>query len=140
VRKLIGVFALTLALALPLAGCSDATSPEEGIEGVYTLQTVNGGTLPWYAGDFAGQTGSIRVDVVSGSVTLLADGTFTDKTTFRLTEGAVVTLEDDIYTGTFAKTTIGATLSPVGLTPYIVSISGKMMTQLIGQSTLVYSR
>jgi hypothetical protein len=141
VRKLIGVFALTLAFALPLVGCSDGTSPEDGIEGVYTLQSVNGVTLPWFAGDFAAETGLVRVDVVSGSIVLLQDGTFTDKTTFRLTQGAVVTLEDDIYTGTFAKTSIGAMLSPIGgLTPYIVSISGKTMTQLIGQSTLVYSR
>jgi hypothetical protein len=137
VRKLIGILALSLALSL--VGCGDSTGPEEGIEGVYTLQTVNGATLPWFAGEFD----AIRVDVVSGSVTLLADGTFTDKTTFRLTEGTVVTTEDDIYTGTFLKTAIGATLTPVvpsGFQPYIVSISGKMMTQLLGQATLIYQK
>ena len=133
-RTLLRIFAL--ALMLPLAGCSDSTSPEPGIEGVYTLRTINGGTLPWLAVN----SGGTRVDVISGSITLLTDGTFTDKTTFKVVEQGVERLEDDVYTGTFVKTGIGATLNPVGFQPYIVSISGASMTQLIGEATLVYRK
>jgi hypothetical protein len=127
---------LLLALVLPLAACSDGTSPEESINGVYTLQTVNGINLPWVA--FEASAG--KVEVVSGSVTLRSDGSFTDLTTFRITENGVARNEDDVYTGTFVKSLIGVTLNPIGFQSYDVQIEGAMMTQLIGDSRLVYRK
>jgi hypothetical protein len=134
-RRLFGI--LALSLALPLVACGgDSTAPEETIHGTYTLQSINGMPLPW----LLGQASADRIDVMSGSIILLENGTFTDLTTFRITESGVVRMEDDVYTGTFLKTAIGATLNPVGFEPYGVSIDGETMIQQLGSATLTYRR
>jgi hypothetical protein len=133
-RRLITVVAL--ALALPLTACADNTAPEDTLEGIYNLETINGIALPWLAVQVEGD----KIEVTCGSITLGADGTFTDEMTFMITEGGVTRSEQDIYTGTYLKSTTGATLSPVGFEPYMVSISGSTMTQLINDFELTYRR
>ena len=135
-RRLLGVFAL--ALSLPLAAC-DSTAPEDSIAGEYRLETVDGGTLPW----LAVQVDADRIEVVSGSVRLATDGTFTDLTTFKITEAGVASTVDDVYTGTWLETPTGATLtivSPEGFDPYEVAIQGDRLSQIIGDVELVYRR
>jgi hypothetical protein len=136
-RRHLAVVALTLAL--PLAACADSTAPEDTLSGTYTLETINGASLPWLAVDEA----EGKVEVAGGSITLLADGTFTDRMTFRVTEGGVARSEDDTYTGTYIKTATGATLTPlapVGFDPYMVTVSGSTMTQMINDFELTYRK
>ena len=130
--------ALVLTLALPLAGC-DSTSPEDTLEGIYNLQSINGAALPWLAVNEAAG----KVEVIGGAITLLADGTFTDKMTFVVTQGSVAQTEDDVYTGTYVKSATGATLTPLipaGFDPYTVVISGATMTQMINEFELTYRK
>jgi hypothetical protein len=136
-RRLITTVAL--ALALPLAGCADNTGPEDALEGIYNLQTINGAALPWLAAEFEAD----KIEVMSGAITLLADGTFTDEMTFLITEGGVTQTAQDVYRGTYLKTATGATLTPVtpaGFDPYPVVIAGSTMTQLINEFELTYRR
>ena len=71
--------ALTFALLLPLAAC-ESTAPEEaGITGTYSLQTINGSSLP----HTVLEAGSDRFEVTAGAITLNEDLTFTDLLTFR---------------------------------------------------------
>ena len=127
--------ALALSLALPLAAC-DSTSPDEGIDGEYVLQSINGGTLPW----LVVEVGADKLEVVSGSILLRKDGSFLDRTTFRVTQNGTTRNEDDIYEGTFLQSATGATLRPVGFEPYMVAIAGNRLTQLLGTAELVYLR
>ena len=130
---------LVLTLALPLAACADNTGPEDTLEGTYTLQAINGASLPW----LAVEEDAGKVEVAGGAITLLADGTFTDRMTFQVTEGGVARTEDDVYTGTYIRTATGATLtplSPIGYDPYTVAVSGSTMTQMINDFELTYRK
>lgn len=127
---------LALTLVMALAACGDGTGPEPGIDGVYTLKSINGNALPW----IAFQIEQDKIEVLSGSITLRTDGSFTDLTTYRITESGVSRDEQDVYTGTFLETATGATLSPIGFEPYVVAIAGGKLTQIIGEFTLEYAR
>ena len=134
-RKLLAT--LSLALALPLAACGDGgTEPEPGIDGTYTLETINGGALPSLIAELDGD----KLEVLDGSIVLRADGTFTDRLALRLTEAGVVSTPEEIYTGTWLKTTTGARLTPQEFEPYVVQIDGDVMSQTIGDFRLVYRR
>lgn len=126
---------LGLVLALPLASC-DSTTPEGAIAGTYQLQTINGNHLPWTAF----QVEADHLDVMSGAIVLEPDGTFTDRTSYQITENGASRMEEDLYTGTYALSVNGATLSPVGFEPYEVEIRGERMSQIIGDFELVYQK
>jgi hypothetical protein len=77
-RKLIvGV----LALAVLACGGDKSTSPRATVVGTYTLQTVNGQNLPV---TFF-QNAEEKDEILSGTVSLNSDGTFTDKSNIRVT-------------------------------------------------------
>ena len=127
---------LALTLALPFAACADNTGPEDTLEGTYTLEAINGSALPWLAVEIDAD----KVEVASGAITLLTDGTFTDRMTFSITEGGVTRTESDVYAGMYIRTPTGATLSPMGFDPYTVEITGTTMTQMINEFELTYRK
>ena len=101
--------ALTFALLLPLAAC-ESTAPEEaGITGTYSLQTINGSSLP----HTVLEAGSDRFEVTAGAITLNEDLTFTDLLTFRVTEDGIITSRDDVLTGTYAHIGSALTMTPI---------------------------
>jgi hypothetical protein len=73
---------IPLALAgVLLAACTDAFTPS-GVAGTYTLQSVNGNTLP-YSETIEG----VGFTYISGSVTLTESGTYTMVNSVDITEG-----------------------------------------------------
>ncbi len=67
----------TAATALSATACSDATGVGRDLEGTYTLETVNGASLPEYVAE-------LDVEFVSGEVTLYRDGTYDYELRFRV--------------------------------------------------------
>ncbi len=72
-------------LLLVAAGCgSDKSNAPKRIEGTYTMQSLGGQTLPMvYYND--ANTGE-RAELLSGSITLNTDGTFSAPWSFRVTD------------------------------------------------------
>jgi hypothetical protein len=68
----------TAASALAVAGCSDLTGVRRDLEGTYTLSTVNGGSVPEWVE-------VLDAEIISGEVTLYADGTYDDVLRVRFT-------------------------------------------------------
>lgn len=132
-RRLLAAFAV--AIVLPLLGC-DITLPGGTIHGTYTLQTVDGGMLPW----LAVQVGSDRVEIASGQVTLNEDGTYEDVLIYTVTENGAVLSDTERYEGTFTKSAVGAILRPAGGEPYTAAIVGSKMTQEFGGNQYVYRK
>ena len=66
----------TAASALGVAGCSDVTGVRRDLEGTYVLTTVNGASLPEWVDAW-------DAEVISGEVTLYADGTYDDELRLR---------------------------------------------------------
>lgn len=90
----------TLALAL-LVGCGggDKAAAPKTVHGTYPLVTFNGSALPAvYV-----QAPGYKLEVTAGTITLNANGSFTDSYSFRETEGTTVTNTTIPCGGTWAQ-------------------------------------
>ncbi len=94
------------AAAVFLAGCGsdDSTSPTQAaVAGTWNLSTVNGASLP-----FIIQT-TPKIEVLSDQLVVSANGTFTESTQTRTTNGTAVTLETVPDGGTYSLNGTAAT-------------------------------
>jgi hypothetical protein len=136
------VAAATLSVAL-VSACSDSTGPST-IFGTYTLATINGSALPQVV-DSDPTTGA-TLEVTAGTVIVSQDGTFSDRTDFRLTESGQVTTGSETATGAWNRSGDVITFTPNdGTTPYSMTIGNRTLTQdFVDQSAqhfiLVYRR
>ena len=90
------VSAASLAL---LGGCgSDGVTTPVGVEGEYALETVNGIALPFLKSESAIE----RVEVVSGSLTLRSNRTYSGEIVERWTAAGSVELFPETSAGTFS--------------------------------------
>jgi hypothetical protein len=95
-----------LAMAMAVAGCGDddETTEPTNIAGTYTLRTIDGAALPFTLFTAAQNDGTKR-EVTGGTVTLEADGTYSDVFEFRDTDAlGEVTEYTDPNTGTYVRT------------------------------------
>ena len=113
---------LFAAAVLACGDSGDSTSPES-IEGLYTLQTINGGALP----AVVYEDEAAKVEIVAGAITL-GPGT---KWSISLTARA--TLDADVSTNT---ETLDGTWSRSGSTLTLTSADGDVETLVLSGSTL----
>ena len=88
--------------AMTLAACDDGDLTNVVIAGVdrtFILQSANGMSLPALLVDSISPP--LRIDVLSGSITLRPDGTFEDVTDFRRTVGTIATNVHVVCPGTY---------------------------------------
>ncbi|PYP77845.1 MAG: hypothetical protein DMD35_13485 [Gemmatimonadetes bacterium] len=114
------------ALVSTLAACSmDSTGPNGSVAGTYTLQRINGQTLPY--------TFSSGLRLTSDELTLMSDGTYQDVS--RYSDGTSFVDDGDYseYNGaiTFYSST-GETIQG--------SVSGNVLTQVLNNYTQVFQR
>lgn len=119
-------------------GGRDSTSPETaGIAGSYALQTVNGAALPF----FVLQIGSDKIEVLSETVTLSHDGTFTQQGSLRITENGAVSTDNFTEVGSYTRNGTGLDLVfSSDETTGTGTISGNTITVGISGVSLVYRR
>ena len=86
------------------------------ITGTYTLQSVNGQSLPWVLQ--AEDADYMGVEVTAGSITLNQDMTCSSSLTLTVTDGGTVTTTTDTDVGTYTHTNGAVTMTWVsdGLT------------------------
>jgi len=98
VRRLASILLILVAAA---CGGDKSTAPKR-LEGTYTMSTINGASLPTilYDDPANGQ----RAEILSGSMSLGADGKFTAPWSFRITDNGVVSPYSETCTGTFTRT------------------------------------
>jgi hypothetical protein len=95
-------------VALVLIGCSSDNTVSADIDaavGVYVLQTVNGSSLPFNAGN----QGGVDVVIVSDQYTLASGHTYTRDGTLRLTQFGVTVNQSVTESGTWSVN--GSTLT-----------------------------
>jgi len=93
------VAALFVTLGLAACGNNETGFAPSALSGPFTLQTVNTATLPAVVVDSANPP--LRLDALSGVITIMADNVFTSVTTFRQTLGGVVTTRTVSCTGRY---------------------------------------
>ena len=99
-----------VALLLAAAACGgDKSVAPKRIEGTYAMQSIDGQTLPmiYYDDPSAGQ----RLEVLSGSITLSADGTFSSPWSFRVTDGGQTGPYSETCTGSYTRSGNTITMS-----------------------------
>ena len=102
----------TALLGLLLAACGgDKSSGPSGHAGTYTLRTVNGSNVPFTMVSIVVGGSVYKLEVLSGSITLNADGTFSQTATFRETDGTDVTTESYPTSGTYTLSGTALTLN-----------------------------
>lgn len=131
-RKLLAGLVLAFVAA---CGGDGGSGPNTEHVGTYTLQTINGAALP-----FLLQSGTTRIEVTGGRVSLNADGTFSDITDLRVTQGTTVATTQEGTLGAYQRSGNNITLVPASGGSYSMAYSGNTLTQVESGATLVYRR
>jgi hypothetical protein len=132
--------------SLCLAACDDTNDVilvPLGRTGTFTLQTVNGQALPVTIADSVSPP--LRIDVLSGAITIADNFTFTDVTTFRQTLAGTVSTRSIARTGTYTVAGNQFTFVEDAATDCGRSFTGIMTgttlrASLVGGATAVYIR
>lgn len=99
-----------LALVFSAAACGDDDGPTgapANITGTYPLRSVNGDDVPTTILEVPGY----KFEILSGSLVLNSNNTFTEQATFRETENGTVTETPLTCSGTYTRNGNGITLN-----------------------------
>ena len=117
--------ALGVFFAAAVLACGDSTSPgPESIEGVYALQTINGGALP--AVVYQDEAG--KVEVVARAITLGPGTKWSISLTARATVEAVVSTNTETLDGTWSRSGSTLTLTSADGDAETLVLSGRTLT------------
>lgn len=132
---------LTVAL-LSTACISDTTVASISnaeLAGSYTLRTVNGGVLPAVIQTAIGTLP--KIEILSDSITVLADGTWSGVESFRITTGTTVETQTVSSGGTYtvngSLVTFRDSSDP---SVFTASVSGNAFLLTDGLSSFLYSK
>ncbi len=137
-RRFLTVMTVVLAGGL-LTACGEDDSTGTGgtsIFGTYTLQTVNGTSLPFVII----QIGNDKLEITGGSVRLNSDNTFSVSLTLRVTEAGTVTTLTETETGTLTVTGSTVRLTDSAGDVTTGSISGNTLTIIDEGDTFVLTK
>jgi hypothetical protein len=132
------LLSLTLALALIACGDDDSTSvpTNASVAGTWNLQTVNGSALP-----FTLSASSPKIELLSSSVNVTANGTWTSTTQTRTTIGTQATTASSTQSGTYTLSGSAVSIrSTDGTTVQAGSVSGNTLTLAQTGLTFVYQK
>ena len=128
------VLRLVAATTLALAGCrSDAAvTPPPGLDAEYALETVNGIALPFLKEESASQ----RVEVVSGSLSLRANHTYSGAIVEQWTTGGNVQTFPETSSGTYSLSGNQLTFTESGSgAVYYGTLNGTRIAATLGDVT-----
>jgi hypothetical protein len=121
VMRVFGKLCAAAVLAFTAAcGGSDGVSEPVSVAGTYTLQSVNGGPLPFVIFDESGY----KLEITAASYVLTSAGTFTNSATYRETESGTVTMSTETYSGQYTLTDSTVTFTDSDGEVYTATISG----------------
>ena len=127
---------LSLALALAIVGCGSDSSSEPttaSVAGTWSLQSVNGGALP-----FILSASNPKIELLSNVVNVSANGTWTSTTQTRTTIGTQApTTASSTQSGTYTLSGSAVSIrSTDGSTVQAGTVSGNTLT--LAQTGLVF--
>lgn len=128
-----------LALILLFAACSQFTGADTTDQvGTYNISSINGTALPF---TLTADTASVTQEVVEGSVTLNADRTFLDHTTFRNTSGGTASNSEFVVQGRYLRSGNNVTFQGNDGSYYVGQLDGTTLTIFRGSNLEVaYTR
>jgi hypothetical protein len=125
------------AATVLLAGCDsdDTTGPtQSSVAGTWNLTTVNGSALPYTLQP------TPKIEILSDQLVVSANGTFTESTQIRFTNGTTVTTETIPDAGTYSLNGTSATFIYNDGSTGAGTISGNTLTVAAPGLSLVYQK
>jgi hypothetical protein len=131
-RKLLSLCAILFAI-----GCGDSTSPILTVAGTWSLQSVDGISLPY----ILEQVGADKAELTSDVITANSTGSFTETTNIKITEGGQVTNESFPDAGTYTQSgsAVTFTFNSDGSSG-TATLNGNTLTMTTAGFSLVYTR
>ena len=133
---------LAAAAAIGL-GCSDSnnnsvTGPDViAVDGIYTLQTVDGQTMPY----LIYQQDTTTVTVLDGHLAITVSGGWTETVSFRTVAGTDTTMETASATGTLFRSGSSLVFADMNNNLYYTGIASTNRLDLnAGDVTVVYAK
>ena len=120
-----------------LGGCNsdDTTGPaQNAVSGTWNLQTVNGAPLPFVI------QSTPKIELVSDQLVVSGNGTFTQASQVRITNGSSVTTENRSDAGTYSLSGTSATFIFNGGTTGAATVSGNTLSVAEPGVSLVYQK
>ena len=122
---------------LLLIGCyEEVGGPAPTIFGRYSLRTVDGEAVPVILTDIP----NFKVEIMTGTIFLNADNTFTDSTEIRRTDGQVARIVTDVAHGSFVHNGATIDLNSTRGEHYSMTLADRTLTQNLGGNILLYRR
>ena len=133
-RILVSVFTAATVL-LSACGSDSTTAPTPtSIAGTWNLTTVNGAALPFVL------QASPKIEILSDQIVILANGSFTQSTQARLTNGTTITTQTIPDGGTYSLNGTAATFTFTDGGSETATVSGNSMTIAETGLSLVYNK
>jgi hypothetical protein len=131
-------FFAALALVLLLSACNEFTAAKNNDHvGSYSMSSVNGSVLPFTISD---ENADTAVAVVSGTVTLNGDRTFTDRSQFRLVANGDTTVDEQVIEGRYVRSGGSVSLSGYDGSSYGAILDGTGLIVIHGPLQVSYTR
>ena len=132
-----------IALLVTATGCGDDKDPNapENIAGTYVMRTVNGSPPPVVLADLSDESGTYKLEVLSGSITLERGGAYRETHTFRETiDGEVLPPEELPESGTWVREGSAVTLRTSDGFSIVATYEAGALTLAQGPFTVRYTR
>ena len=128
----------TLAVVLLLTACNEFTGAKSNDHvGSYSMSSVNGNVLPFTLTDATADT---MVTVLSGTIMLNGDRTFTDQARFRLVAGGDTTVDEQVIEGRYVRSGESVSLSGFDGSSYGARLDGSNLIIFHGPLEVSYMR
>ena len=135
-RMLVSVFTVATVL-LSACGSDSSTNPTPtSIAGTWNLTTVNGAALPYLLQAASGA--NPKVEIISDQIVISANGTFTQSTQARITQGTTVSTSTLPDNGTYSLTGTAATFVFSDGSAGTATVSNNTLTIAESGISLVY--
>jgi len=134
-RILVSVFTAATVL-LSACGSDSSTNPTPtSIAGTYNLSTVNGAALPYIL-----QAANPKVEIISDQIVIAANGTFTQSTSARITQGTTISTSTIPDNGTYSLNGTAATFIFSDGSTGTATVSNNTLTIAETGISLVYTK
>lgn len=127
---------LSLLLLLAGAACTDTSAPDTSFTGTYALHSIDGETLPVTVYELEGDF----IRILSGSITLRADNTFTTSTTATYQLEGQAGTETNGVSGTFTRSGDTFQLTDEDGEVYTMSYDGTSQLSMTDEGTVIVYR
>lgn len=134
-EKAMKSIALLLLLLLCISCADQGPSGSSGVRGSYSLQSVNGASLPYIK-----STGGVKTEITGDVISLFEGSTYAEKIRFRAGTDGAMKEDSTLITGVYSEYGESISLNPNGGTYRVAIYSTNRLTFTVPGEVWVYRK